>query len=102
MLDVGAIIPKCEISKFQGTFLHRIRPRNQFLQTQVPKFSYLKELLVTCVCTSIKDRLPFLTEGYKCTKGILETKYSKPCEVANTYMQCVINWIIHNSRHRAS
>ena len=66
--SLGAKLPKLEISKFQGTFLDWIRFWNQFETeideaklTQVAKFSYLKELLVPSVRTSI-DGLPFMTK----------------------------------------
>ena len=90
--NIGAKLPKLEISKFQGTFLDW----NQFETeidkaklTQVAKFSYLKELLVPNVRASV-DGLPFTTEGYERAKHILKTKYGKSSEVANAYMQCII------------
>ena len=61
---VGAKLPKLEISKFQGTYSDWIIFWNQFKTeidkaklTQVAKFSYLKELLVPSVHSSIDDFL---------------------------------------------
>ena len=94
--NIGAKLPKLEISKFQGTFLDWTRFWNQFeieidkaKLTQVAKFSYLKELLVPNVRASV-DGLPFTTEGYEWAKHILKTKYGKSSEVANEHMQCII------------
>ena len=96
--SVGAKLPKLEITKFQGTFLDWMRFWNQFETeidkaklTQVAKFSYLKELLVSSVRASI-DGLSFTTEGYERAKAILKTKYGKPSEVANAHMQCIIGY----------
>ena len=68
---VGGKLPKLEITKFQGTYLDWMRFWNQFETeidkaklTQVAKFSYLKELLVPSVRSSIVG-LPFTTEGYE-------------------------------------
>ena len=93
---VGAKLPKLEITKFQGTYLDWMRFWHQFETeidkaklTQVAKFSYLKELLVPSVRSSI-DGLPFTTEGYERAKTILKTDYGKPSEVGNAHMQCII------------
>ena len=93
---VGAKLPKPEITKFQGMYLDWMRYWNQFETeidkaklTQVAKFSYLKELLVPSVRSSM-DGLPFTTEGYERAKTILKTDYGKPSEVGNAHMQCII------------
>ena len=105
--SVGAKLPKLEITKFQGTFLDWMRFWNQFETeidkaklTQVAKFSYLKELLVSSVRASI-DGLPFTTEGYERAKAILKTKYGKPSEVANAHMQCIIGLSTVHGGHPA-
>ena len=58
--------------------------------TQVAKFSYLKELLVSKVRMSI-DGLPFTCKGYERAKNILKTKYGKPSEVSNAHVQQIIS-----------
>ena len=100
-------MPKLEITKFQGTFLDWMRFWNQFETeidkaklTQVAKFSYLKELLVSSVRASI-DGLPFTTEGYERAKAILKTRYGKPSEVANAHMQCIIGLSTVHGGHPA-
>ena len=105
--SAGAKLPKLEITKFQGTFLDWMRFWNQFETeidkaklTQVAKFSYLKELLVSSVRASI-DGLPFTTEGYERAKAILKTKYGKPSEVANAHMQCTIGLSTVHGGHPA-
>ena len=88
-----AKLPKLVITPFQGTHIDWMRFWNQF-ETEIDKaevsaitkFSYLKELLVPNVRVYI-DGLLFTTEGYERAKNILKTKYGKPSEVANAYMQ---------------
>ena len=90
-------LPKLVITKFQGTPLDWQRFWSQFETeidkaeiTQVAKFSYLKELLVSKVRMSI-DGLPFTSEGYERAKNILKTKYGKPSEVSNAHVQQIIS-----------
>ena len=66
------------ITKFQGTHLDWLRFWNQFETeidkaaiTQVAKFSYLKELLITKI-PSVVDGPPYNVEGYKHAKAILK------------------------------
>ena len=69
-------------------------------QTQVGTFSYLKELLVPGVRSSI-DGLPFATEGYERAKTMLKTDYGKPSEVENAHMQCIIGLSPGHGSHPA-
>lgn len=92
----GAKLPKLTITKFQGTHLDWLRFWSQFKTeiekatiTQVAKFSYLKELLIPKVRSTV-DGLPYNSEGYERAKTILKTKYGKPSEVVNAHMQCII------------
>ena len=92
----GANLPKLTITKFQGTHLDWLRFWSQFETeidkatiTQVAKFSYLKELLIPKVLSTV-DGLPYNSEGYERTKTILKTKYGKPSEVVNAHVQCII------------
>ena len=94
--EIGAKLPKLNITRFQGTHLDWLRFWSQFETeidkaglTQVAKFSYLKELLNPKVRASV-DGLPYNTEGYKRANSILKTKYGKPNEVSNAHMQCII------------
>ena len=86
-------LPKLVITKFDGTHLDWFRFWNQFESqidkcdlAQLPKFSYLKELVIPKVCLLI-DSLPFMSEGYTKAKNILMAKYGKPSEVANAHVQ---------------
>ena len=54
------------------------------------KFSYLKELVSPKV-QSLKDGLPFTTEGCTRAKNILVKKYGKHSEVANTHVQNIMS-----------
>ena len=94
--EIGAKLPKLNITRFQGTHLDWLRFWSQFETeidkaglTQVAKFSYLKELLNPKVRASV-DGLPYNTEGYERAKSILKTKYGKPSEVSNAHMQGII------------
>ena len=91
-----AKLPKLVITKFQGTHLDWQRFWGQFEAEidksdigPVAKFSYLKELLVPRVRTTI-DGLPFTSEGYTRAKNILKTKYGRPSEVANAHVQSIM------------
>lgn len=84
------------ITKFQGTHLDWQRFWGQFEAEidksdigPVAKFSYLKELLVPRVRTTI-DGLPFTSEGYTRAKNIQKTKYGRPSEVANAHVQSIM------------
>eukprot|EP00794_Sanderia_malayensis_P016264 gene16264-biopygen13817 len=92
-----AKLPKLVITKFQGTHIDWPRFWSQFEAEidcaeigQVAKFSYLKELLIPKVRLGI-DGLPFTTEGYERAKQILKTRYGKPSEVANAYIQNLLS-----------
>lgn len=92
----GTKLSKLTITKFQGTHLDWLRFWSQFKTeiekatiTQVAKFSYLKELLIPKVRSTV-DGLPYNSEGYERAKTILKTKYGKPSEVVNAHMQCII------------
>ena len=96
--SVGAKLPKLEISKFQGTFLDRMRFWNPFETeidkaklTQVAKFSYLKELLVPSVRVST-DGLPFTTGGYERAKRIKKPRMVNPVRwqthICNVLLDC--------------
>ena len=104
---VEAKLPKPEVHKFQGTYLDWMSLWNQFETeidkaklTQVSKFSYLKELLVPSVRSSING-LPFMTEGYERAKTILKTDYGKSSEVGNAHMQCIIGLRPSHGSHPA-
>ena len=84
------------ITKFQGTHLDWQRFWGQFEAEidqsdigPVAKFSYLKQLLVPRVRTTI-DGLPFTSEGYTRAKNILKTKYGRPTEVTNAHVQSIM------------
>lgn len=84
------------ITKFQGTHLDWQRFWGQFEAEidksdigPVAKFSYLKELLVPRVRTTIHG-LPFTSEGYTRAKNIQKTKYGRPSEVANAHVQSIM------------
>ena len=84
------------ITKFQGTHLDWQRFWGQFEAEidksdigPVAKFSYLKELLVPRVRTTIHG-LPFTSEGYTRAKNVLKTKYGRPSEVANAHVQSIM------------
>ena len=40
---------------------------------------------------ALVDGLPFITEGYEKAKAILKTKFGKPSEVTNAYIQCIMS-----------
>ena len=84
------------ITKFQETHLDWQRLKGQFKAErdksnigQVAKFSYLKELLRPRVREDI-DRLRFNSEEDIPAKNILINKYTKPREVANAQIQCIM------------
>ena len=56
----------------------------------VSKFSYLKELLIPSV-RAIIDALPLTYEGYERGKQILKSKYGKPSEIVNAYVQNIMS-----------
>lgn len=65
---------------------------------KVTKFSYLKELLEPKLRTAI-DGLPLTMEGYERAKNILKTKYGKPTEIVNAYVQTIMSLpIIHGAQ----
>ena len=81
--ESSAKLPKLTITKFQGTYLDWLRFWNQFETeidkaaiTQVAKFSYLKELLITKI-HSVVDGPVHNTEGYEHAKAILKGRRSK-------------------------
>ena len=83
MKESSAKLPKLAITKFQGTHLDWLRFWNQSKTkidvasiTQVAKFSYLKELLITKIC-SLVDGRPYNTEGYEHAKAILKGRRRK-------------------------
>ena len=67
---------------------------------QVAKCSYLKELLVPRVRTTI-DGLPFTSEGYVRAKNILKTKYGRLSEVANAHIQSIMGLPVITGTHPA-
>ena len=90
-------LPKLVISKFNGTPTDWLRFWSQFETeidtTDIPKvtkFSYLKELLEPKVRVTV-DGLPFNIEGYERAKNILKTKYGKPSEIINAYVQAILS-----------
>ena len=90
-------LPKLVITKFQGNHLDWLRFNSQFQEidhtpdlSAVSKFSYLKELLIPRVRLLV-DGLSFTAEGYSRAKGILESKFGKPSEVANAHILGIIN-----------
>ena len=94
--ESGAKLPKLTITQFQGTHLDWLRFWSQFETeidkasiSQVAKFSYLKELLISTVRVFV-DGLPYNSEGYERAKFILSSKYGKSSEVANAHMQEII------------
>lgn len=90
-------LPKLVISKFNGTPTDWLRFWSQFETeidttdiSKVTKFSYLKELLEPKVRVTV-DGLPFNIEGYERAKNILKTKYGKPSEIINAYVQAILS-----------
>ena len=84
------------ITKFQETHLDWQRLKGQFKAErdksnigQVAKFSYLKELLRPRVREDI-DELRFNSEEDIPAKNILINKCTKPREVANAQIQCIM------------
>jgi uncharacterized protein YoxC len=90
-------LPKLVITKFNGTFTDWMRFWNQYEAeidksdiSPVSKFSYLKELLIPSV-RAIIDALPLTYEGYERGKQILKSKYGKPSEIVNAYVQNIMS-----------
>ena len=90
-------LPKLIITKFNGTFTDWMRFWNQYEAeidnsdvSPVTKFSYLKELVIPSVRANI-DALPLTSEGYERAKQILKSKYGKPSEVVNAYVQNIMS-----------
>ena len=102
---VSAKLPKLVITKFKGTHIDWLRFWSQFEAevdaaeiAKVTKFSYLKELLEPKLRTAI-DGLPLTMEGYERAKNILKTKYGKPTEIVNAYVQTIMSLpIIHGAQ----
>jgi hypothetical protein len=90
-------LPKLIITKFNGTFTDWMRFWNQYEAeidnsdvSPVTKFSYLKELVIPSVRANV-DTLPLTSEGYERAKQILKSKYGKPSEVVNAYVQNIMS-----------
>ena len=90
-------LQKLQITKFDGTHADWLRFWNQFEAeihaTEIPavtKFSYLKELVMSKVRIAIQG-LPFTTEGYERARNILKTRYGKPSEIVNSYVQNIMS-----------
>ena len=96
-MSCKAKLPKLVITKFNGTHIDGVRFWNQFQAeidkaniSQLTKFSYLKELVIPSVRTSIEG-LPFSSEGYERAKIILSTKFGQTAEVVNAFVQKIMN-----------
>ena len=90
-------LQKLQITKFDGTHADWLRFWNQFEAeihaAEIPavtKFSYLKELVMPKVRIAIQG-LPFTTEGYERARNILKTRYGKPSEIVNSYVQNIMS-----------
>ena len=90
-------LQKLQITKFDGTHADWLRFWNQFEAeihaAEIPavtQFSYLRELVMPKVRITIQG-LPFTTEGYERARNILKTKYGKPSEVVNSYVQNIMS-----------
>ena len=94
--EIKIKLPKLEITKFNGTHLDWVQFWSQYEveidKSKLPaitKFSYLKELVIPKVRSSING-LPFTTEGYTRAKNILHTKFGQTSEVSNAHIQCIM------------
>ena len=89
-------LPDLHITKFQGTHIDWVRYWSLF-ETQIDqtpmreesKFSYLKELVVPKVRSTI-EKLPPNSEGYKRAKDMLKERYGDTSEVVNAHIQQIM------------
>ena len=90
-------LPKLTITKFNGSYANWMPFWNEHEAeidstdiNPVTKFAYLKELVEPKVRADI-DGLPFTTEGYERAKNILKSEYGRTSEIANAYIQNIMD-----------